>query len=278
MKLATFLIRPAFHLFLLSFCLLGQGGRADPARIGELLRFGALFAVMQQEGVQYGADLHTEFLGQPADPQWQATVAAIHDPHKLLPQFERRFALGLAAADQAAIETWLAASPGDGIVTREIETRRTLLDPAAEDRAVARAVAADLMDDPKLKAVRRVIDAADLVEANVVGGMNANLAFYQAMAAGGAFAEPVGDAQMLADVAAQEQDIRDDVTNWLEGYLLQAYEPLSIADLDRLTEFSRSSPGRQLLRAEFDAFDAVFEATSAALGAALAQRITATDL
>ncbi|HEY0274614.1 MAG TPA: hypothetical protein VGC31_00885 [Paenirhodobacter sp.] len=238
----------------------------------------ALFNVMREEGIAYGADLHEELLGSPADEGWRATVAAIHDPARLLPRFNQRFATALAAADQAAIEAWFAQAPGNRIVTHEIETRKRLLDPAAEDSAEAQAQAADLAGNPKLAAVRRVIAATDLVEANVVGGMNANLAFYKAMAAGGAFPDPVGDDTMLDDIAAQEDDIRQDVTVWLESYLFQAYEPLSIQDLDRLAAFSRSVPGQQVLRAEFDAFDAVFEETSAELGAALARRITATDL
>jgi hypothetical protein len=267
-----------FGLAFVLVCLSGQAGRADPARLGHLLRLEALFGIMQQEAVTYGSDLHEELLGQPADDGWRATVAAIHDPAHLLPQFDRRFLPGFATADQGAIEAWLASDPGSRIVAREIEVRRLLLDPATEDRAMEAAEAADRRGDPKLAAVRRVIAAADLVEANVIGGMNANLALYRAMAAGGAFPDPVGDADMLADVSAQEEDIRSEVTEWLEGYLFEAYGPLSLADIDRLAEFSGSVPGRQLLRAEFDAFNGVFEETSAALGRALAERITAKEL
>lgn len=251
---------------------------ADPQKIGQMLQLEALFGVLQQEGVTYGADLFEEIMATEADADWRAEVAAIHAPDRLLPEFERAFSSALTGADQQAILDWLASPLGQRVTTLELETRRDLLDPEATERATARLGVADVAGDPRLAAVRRVIAATDLVDENVVGGMNSDLALYRALSAGGAFPYELAEADMLGDIAGQEPAIRADVTSWIESYLFAAYQPLTVAEIDSLAVFGRSGPGQSLFRAEFEAFDKVFAATSGALGAALAQRMTEAEL
>ncbi len=258
---------------------LGAGpAQADPARISDLLQTGPIFEILQQEGVDYGADLSEEMLGQPADPAWRAEVAEIHAPDRLRPPYEAAFAAALEGADQRAIEDWLTSDLGHRVVTLEVSARRALLAPDVEEAALIAAERADAAGDARLKAVRAVIEAADLVEPNVIGGLNANLAFYRAMAAGQAFPYEVTETDMLAEVAAQEPDIRADVTGWLEGYLFMAYAPLSLDELHDCAEFSDSPAGRALMQAQFAAFDVIYETSSAALGAALARRMAGMEL
>ncbi|MDD8021596.1 MAG: DUF2059 domain-containing protein [Paracoccaceae bacterium] len=252
--------------------------QADAARISDLLQTGPIFEILQQEGMDYGDDLSAEMLGQPADPAWRAEVAAIHAPDRLRPPYEAAFAAALEGSDQAAIEAWLGSDLGRRIVGLEVSARRALLDPDVEEAALMAAERADAAGDPRFKAVRAVIEAADLIEPNVMGGLNANLAFYRAMAAGQAFPYEVTETDMLAEVAAQEPDIRADVTGWIEGYLFMAYAPLSLDDLHKCAEFSASAPGRALMQAQFAAFDVIYETSSAALGTALARRLVGMEL
>jgi len=251
---------------------------ADPARISHLLQNDRLFAILQKEGVQYGRDLAKEFLPGASTDDWLAEVAAIHAPERLLPVFEAVVAKDLQQADQGAIERWLSSETGQRVVSHELDAREAMLDSDVEDAAIARAEEADVAGDPRLAAVRQIIEAADLIEPNVMGGLNANFAFYRAMAVGGAFPYEVTEADMLADVAAQEDDIRSDVTAWMVGYLLLAYAQLSLDGLKQCADFSASEPGKALMRAQFDGFDQVYEQSSAELGAALARRITAAEL
>lgn len=278
--LRFFLPAPLFRRAALGLALVlaGQGALADPARISHLLHTDALFAILQKEGVVYGRDLAEEMTGEPSDPGWVAEVEAIHAPARLRPGYDKAFADALKGADQAAIEHWLASDTGKRVVEHEISAREALLDPEAEDAAIAAAETAQARGDHRFAAVQRIIDAAGLIEPNVVGGMNANLAFYRAMAAGGAFPYEVTESDMLADVASQEEEIRADVTSWIEGYLYLAYSSLSAGDLERIARFSASAPGQALLRAQFEGFDLVYEESSAALGAALARRMTAAEL
>lgn len=262
----------------LALALAAPGAHADPARISHLLHTDALFTILQKEGVAYGRDLAEEMTGEPSDPGWVAEVEAIHAPARLQPAYQDIFAAALKGADQAAIETWLTSDTGKRVVEHEISAREALLDPDAEDAAIAAAETAQAQGDHRFAAVERIIEAAGLIEPNVVGGMNANLAFYRAMAEGGAFPYEVTESDMLADVAAQEEEIRADVTSWIQGYLFLAYGSLPADDLDRIARFSASAPGQALLRAQFEGFDLVYEESSAALGAALARRMTAAEL
>lgn len=268
---------PRLALFL-ALALAAPGAHADPARISHLLHTDALFSILQKEGVVYGRDLAQEMTGEPADTGWVAEVEAIHAPDRLMPAYQDTFAAALKGADQAAIETWLTSETGKRVVEHEISAREALLDPDAEDAAIAAAETAEARGDHRFAAVERIIETAGLIEPNVVGGLNANLAFYRAMAEGGAFPYEVTESDMLADVASQEEEIRADVTSWIKGYLFLAYGSLSTDDLDRIARFSASAPGQALLRAQFEGFDLVYEESSAALGAALARRMTAAEL
>ncbi|WP_218629824.1 DUF2059 domain-containing protein [Sedimentimonas flavescens] len=252
--------------------------RADPARISDLLHTGELFDVLQQEGLAYGDDLMQEIMGAPGDALWEREVSDIHDPAALRPHYDALLAEGLAQADQPAIEAWLASDLAQRMIGLEISARRALLDPSVEDAALWAAEEADAKGDPRLAAVRGIIEAGDLIEPNVMGGLNANLSFYRAMAEGGAFPYEVTETDMLADVAAQEPEIRADVTHWIEGYLFMAYSPLSLEEMTQIAEFSASKPGQDLMRAQFEAFDVVYEESSAALGAALARRLIGQEL
>lgn len=276
-----FIINCLCQLVLVAILLLGASSRsiaADPARISELLGSARLFGILQREGEDYGQDLAQEMLQGGASAQWQAEVAAIHAPERLLPEYRRVFDAALMQADQGAIERWLSSDLGRRMVALELAAREQMLNVDVEEAAIAAAQAADAKGDARLKAVRRLIEAGDLVEANVAGGLNANLAFYRAMDEGGAFPYAVSESEMLADVAAEEAEIREQVKAWIEGYLFMAYAPLSLAELQHCADFAASAPGRALLHAQFAGFDAVYERTSRELGAALARHLTSSAL
>lgn len=258
--------------------LLGQGASADPARISDLLGSARLFGILQQEGELYGNDLAQEMLQGGATATWQAEVSAIHAPNRLMPEYRRVFDAALEGADQGRIEAWLGSDLGRRMVTLELVAREQMLDPAVEEASIAAAQTADERDDPRLAAVRALIEAGDLIEANVVGGLNANLAFYRAMEEGGAFPYAVSESEMLADVMAEEAGIREQVRAWIEGYLYMAYAPLTLNELEHCAAFATSAPGQALLNAQFAGFDAIYERTSRELGAALARRLSSSAL
>jgi hypothetical protein len=188
---------------------------------------------------------------------------------------------GALAGDDGAISAAIAFfgdERGQRILTLEIEARRALLDEAAEEAAQAHAEDMAARDDARLALLKRFADANDLVEANVQGALNSNLAFYRGMAEAGAMGDQMTEEEMLSDVWAQEPDIRTETENWLFPYLALAYGPLEDADLEAYITFSLTPEGRRLNVALFAAFDAVFGRISHDLGRASGRQMLGEDI
>jgi len=272
------LSRGLWSVLVLALTLWAAPLRAEAAQLARLLQTDALFEILAREGAVYGEELAGELFEVGSDPAWRAQVAAINDPARLRPLFDAAFAAALQGAPTGPITAFLDGDLGHRVVTLEIEARRALLDPAVDDRARALFETALAGDDPRAAAVLEFITAADLLEPNVAGGLNANLAFYRALVAGGGFPYAVSEQDMLADVRAQEPEVRAEMQGWLGAYLFMAYGPLSDAELQAYRGFAASQAGRQLTLALFAGFDIVFQRVSWDLGAATAQRLSGQDL
>ncbi len=140
---------------------------------------------------------------------------------------------------------------------------------AADDAAAAR--------DPRVAQLRRMIEAADLLEMNVAGALSGNLAFMTGMAETGAYGA-VPDDQILSDVWGQEEQVRADTSTWLYSYLGLAYSPLTEAEMESYIKFWQSPAGQRLNAALFAAFDRVFTGVSRQLGVAAARQLGGQDL
>ena len=248
--------------------------------LARILQIPGIIAVMRAEGLDYGRSLEDEMFPGRGGPAWEATVALVYDEPTMLRRFQTAFATALEGdpATTAAVAAWFDTSLGQHILTLEIEARRALMDKAVEAAArenTARMVAAD---DPRMDALRDFATANDLIEANVQGALNANLGFYQGMAQAGAFGGDMTEDQMLADVWGQEPDIRTETVDWLFPFLALAYGPLSDADLQGYTDFSRTPAGKRMNTALFAAFDAVFVQISRDLGRAAARQMIGDDI
>ena len=254
---------------------------ADPESVLQTLRIPEMIAVMQDEGIAYGADLEDQLFPGAGGARWDGIVAGIYDEPALLQRFQSAFSARLAADPQAMdqIVVFFATDRGQRILSLEIAARRALLDEAAEEAA---AVSVDDMrarDDPRLALLERFAAANDLIEQNVSGALNANFAFYQGMSDGGAFdAAKMTEADMLADVWSQEPEIRAETESWLYPFLALAYEPLSDADLQAYLAFSESGASRAMNAAMFAAFDEVFREISRDLGRAAAEMLSGQDI
>lgn len=244
------------------------------------MRLADTVEILREEGQKYGRTLEADMFPGAGGAGWEATVALIYDAPRMQQVLGEALQRELARAPEeiAAMQAFFASDLGQKVLKLEIEARRTLLDEAAEE--AARLAWEDLeADDPaRVDLLERFVQANDLVESNVMGALNANLAFYRGMADGGAFGGEMTEEQMLADVWAQEADVRGQTTDWLYPYLTLAYGPLSEAELQDYTAFSSSQAGQVLNAALFAAFDEVFTPVSRALGLAVAQQMQGQDI
>lgn len=251
------------------------------AELGEILMIGPVLNVMREEGIDYGATLEAEMFPGAGGARWQAIVELIYDTATMRKRFDAALAVELGAGDPAglaAMAGFFGDERGQRILTLELEARRALMDEAAEE--AARLTAEDMRDegDPRMAVLEDFARLNDLVESNVAGALNSNLAFYKGMAEGGAFGDAMTEEQILTDVWSQEADIRMETEAWLFPYLALAYGPLSDEDLAAYVAFSATAEGKRLNAAVFAAFDTVFSAISYDLGRAAARQMQGEDI
>jgi hypothetical protein len=140
----------------------------------------------------------------------------------------------------------------------------------AEVEAAAVAAYVDLRAEPdaRLELIDRFVEVNDLADRNISAAMTASLQFSRGLNDGRFFER--NEADILADVWAQEPEIRRDTEQWLYGYLLLAYQPLPLEDLEAYVAFSRTGPGEAMNAALFAGFEHMYNDISYALGRAIA--------
>ncbi|PJJ86977.1 uncharacterized protein DUF2059 [Brevirhabdus pacifica] len=258
-------------------------------RMLELLRIEELLEILREEGIDYARLVRAEMFPEIAAGPWDARIARIYDVTRMRGLIETGFAA--KGGDQDAEAGTTIAAPaleqaveffstdlGQRITRLEIDARRAMLDEMVE-RQAAQDYARVMEEEPARQALlEEFVAANDLIESNVVGGMNSNYAFYSGLLDGGAFPFDVSEEQVLSDVWSQEDEIRSESEIWIYSYLNLAYQPLSNAEMGDYVAFSRSDAGRAFNRALFDAFDLVFNTMSYDLGRAAGNSLRGEEL
>lgn len=244
----------------------------------EDMQMAEIFDILRAEGLDYGAELADEMLGDPGDPRWTARVEAIYDTNRTYPRFRDRFRRELGGADIAGMTGFIRSDLGQRITDLEVVARRALLDPEVEAACRLEYDDAREFGTARLDAIRGFVEAGDLIDSNVTGAMNANYAFWSGMMEAGGLNAEYDQTVILNDVWAQEPELRAETEEWMYCYLLMALEPLDDAELETYTEFAESPAGRRLNRAMFVAFDEVFTDISLRLGRESARYYAAEEL
>lgn len=258
---------------------LAQGTPPEVRALYEALELPGIVEVMAREGEAYGADLAASlFPGGQAPASWTEGVAAIYDPARMEAEAIATFTERLDGEDVAAMTAFFEAEPGATFADLELAAREAMLDEDVEQAAKEAAAVALADEDPRVALIRRYADANQIVDTNVTGALNTNFAYFMGLMDGGATGDDLTEGDVLADVQAQEPQIRADTTEWVYSFLLMAYAPASDEDIEALIAFSETDAGRSLNLALFDAFDVVFRDISRELGLASARFMTTQDL
>lgn len=253
---------------------------AEVLALTQTMQLGDLVGILRQEGIDYGTQLETDMFPGAGGQGWQATLGLIYDGQRMEEALVASLTQELAKSpdDIAAMQGFFGSDLGQKVLKLEIEARRTLLDDDAEEAARIAWQDMGSGETARVEQLERFVAANDLIESNVMGALNASLAFYQGMQEGGAFGGEMTEEQMLTDVWGQEGDVRQQTAEWLYPYLTLSYGPLSDEELDSYIAFSESPEGQVLNAALFAAFDDVFTPISKALGLAVARQMAGQDI
>ncbi|MBC7676789.1 MAG: DUF2059 domain-containing protein [Rhodoferax sp.] len=250
-------------------------------RLSSTLQITGVLSVMQAEGVDYGKTLEAEMFPGKGGAAWDAIVAGIYDTSEMKSLFDKALIAELSVADLKTldvIEAFFASDRGQRILLLEIEARRALLDKDIENAAKLHVEDLAAMGDPRLDVIREFAQTNDLIEMNVAGALNANLAFFKGMAAAGGLQDGMTEDEMLQNVWSQEPAIRTETETWLYPYLALAYQPLSDDDMQAYISFSELKEGKALNAAVFAGFNLLFTDISDQLGRAAAKQMHGEDI
>ncbi|MFN3938045.1 MAG: hypothetical protein ACK4KW_10740 [Gemmobacter sp.] len=268
-------------LFLPVILLLALPAAADPVgRLADALQIDRLIGILRDEGLRYGGELEQELFPGSGGTRWAAIVSSIHARDRMRAAALEALREELAG-QEAAVETMSAffeTELGARIVGLELTAREGLLEPAVKDAAELAWEDMVAAGSPRVRQLERFAEVNDLIEQNVAGALNANLAFWQGMLEAGASDPSLAESEMLADLWSQEPQIRQDMQDWLFPYLALAYQPLEDSDLAAYIAFSDTEEGRILNAALFSAFDRLFAMLSRDLGFAAARFMQGEDI
>jgi len=234
--------------------------------------------VMSAEGLDAATNIEADMFPGQGRGAWRAVVAGIYATDRLVAQFEAAVPLERMTPEVLAeLQAFYDSDLGQRVARGEVAARQSLLEPGVEDAARELAQTRAAEGDARIGLLTEFIAANDLIERNVMGALNSNFAFYRGLGDGGAFATPIPEELMLAEVWGQEAEIRSETTEWLFGYQILAYDDLGDEDLARYIAMSETPAGQVLNAVLFQAFDVMFEAVSYDLGRAAATFIAGED-
>ena len=252
--------------------------RAEIGPLVDALGMNGLLPVMREEGLASARELASEMFPGRGGPRWEDLVDRIYGIERMRATMTDEMARRLEPEEIDALLQFFGSELGRRIVRLEVSAREALLDGSVEEASEAALAEMRRADDPRLEVLRGFVEANDLVEMNVAGALNSNWAFYQGMAAGGAFGDALSEQQMLADVRGQADAIRAETEEWVYSYLAMAYRPLSDDEIAAYTALSQTPEGQALNTALFAAYDVLFVTISRDLGLAAAQFMAGEDI
>lgn len=255
-------------------------GVVDISALSQALMITSQMEILRDEGLANGQELAADLPGNGAAGIWARRLDRLYDAVGMEKTYARALAQDLGE-DPQTVEASLAfftSDLGRRILELELSARRALEDDAVK-AAAKRAWAGLPMKNPVRRGLfDRLLAANDLIETNVMGALNANLAFLMGLHAAGDNRLALPETEALALVWSSEADTRAATIDWLYPFLTLAYEPLSEADLRAYVAFSESAEGRRLNAAMFRAFDTLYTGLSQEVGRAFGAALQGDDI
>jgi hypothetical protein len=234
----------------------------------DLLRLDEVVRILRVEGETYASALDEDMLDGQGGGFMRVQVDRIYDPDKMSEYIRAGFEELLTGDDLDQTVAFYASDLGSRIVGLENAAREAMMDPDVEEAAKALYAEVRGTDDARLALIKTFVDTNELMDRNVAAAMSSNLALFNGLV-DGKFISLTPD-QMLREVWAQEEELRTDTEDWLFGFFLLAYQPLTLEELEAYVAFSTSTAGQAMNRALFAGHEKMYREMSYALGRAVA--------
>lgn len=238
----------------------------------EALGSDALIDVLREEFLDYGDTVGDAMLPDGGGAAWRGILERLYDPSLMQVRVRSAMEKSFGSADIAELITFYQSERGQRIVEAELAGRRYLLLEGAQEAAEA----ACLEPTERAEALLEFAQVNDLLERNVAGTLNSDLAFYRGLIAGGVF--EMNEEEVLAEIQARVPEIRVSLEAWISAYLCVALGDLPEGDLVAYTAFSKTDEGIAFNRAIFEGYGALTEDLSYAIGLGVSVQMFGEDL
>lgn len=245
--------------------------RADP-EIDELmndLRLPEMVSILIDEGQDYGETLRQDMIPDMKKAVWATEIDRIYDREAILSVLRETLVKSLGPAQTDYLAQFFSSPDGGEITSLELSARRVMSHEDILSASAAEYKKLRTKNDPLVKQIEDMIRAGDLIELNVAGSLNANMMFYRGMMQGGAL--NWSDAEMMSEVWIQEGAAREEALEWVHGFSLIAYKPLSFDKMQDYVEMWSSDAGKILNKALFEAYNQIYADVSYELGQGVAR-------
>lgn len=270
----------AIILFLAAAFAFVSPATADPgslvARYYAALKMEDVFDILRDEGIESALKTAEEDESITASPAWTSRVNNIYTIEKMDAAFRHGIEGGTALEASEEALLFFESALGRRIVDIELDARRALGDDDVEAAMREKVLALAEENPNRLKMYEAFISVNNLVDSNVMGALNSNLAFYRGLGTNPLFGT-MDESTMLAQVYEQEADIREDMEDWTMNFSALAYALLTDDELADYIAISDSRAGQIMNTALFAGFDKVFEMHSFELGRAMAEFMEGDD-
>ncbi len=233
-----------------------------------LMRLDDHFRIIAEEGAAHGKSIEDSMFPGRGGSVWAAEVARIYDAAALQGRFDAAFSAALAANPDAvaAAAAFFGSDLGKRITALEVEARRALLDEAVTEAAEVQAEKMAAARDPRLRLIRQLIEAGNMVEQNATSSMTGYLAFNTGLESALPENRRTPAEDLMTGIWGQEAQMRADATDWLVTYMVLAYGPLSDDELRAYIAFMQTDAAKAVNAAIFAAYDAAFSPALKELG------------
>lgn len=268
-------MRHVFAFSILTTCAVPVWANEAVDQLTKVMRLTEVAEILRDEGLRYGDVLDADMLGGEGGEYFRKRVAEIYATDRMVETMRHALSEEMSVAELSHSVTFFGSELGQTIVSLENSARRAFGDPTVEEMARNRASELD-ESDPKYQLVIEYIEVNDLVAQNVQGGISSDFAFYRGLST--LSDVPRDDEAVLADLLEGREESEQETREWLFGFLLLAYQPLTEPEMRDNIDFSMTQAGQALNAALFKGFDTLYNSISFELGQAVAFEMTASDL
>ncbi|WP_372573954.1 DUF2059 domain-containing protein [Ruegeria jejuensis] len=239
------------------------------------MRLDEVVTILVDEGRSYAASLNTDMLDGDAGSYFFDKVDEIYAPDQMVRTMRETIREELSPEQISEAAVFFSSDLGQTIISLENSARRALKDPAVEEMAQENAKLMDREGD-RFHLIEEYIEVNELVARNVEGTLSSDFSFFQGMAS-------VQDTQsddraLLAELFSQRDEMESETRDWLHGFLVLAYQPLTDIQMRENIAFSASETGQALNQALFVGFDRIYDRISFELGEAVGFAMQSSDL